>query len=555
MVLDYRNTRFSFNQVRKRRRQQRLRWLATLVLLTGITLLIIRSVQYRRFHRIQEDLLEGKASAAAILEDNPRPLFTAAGMAELQALSQLLEGGLEKGAQSLRACAHSGYVASSRFLDRMVDLGRYASLGLYLDFLQKHHSPSPFHRMLYLTARYRPEDARRIAFGLGPESRTEYAKALHILETIWKDLDKGRIACIHDHSGKILGEYEPATATIHSRVPGLDLSPFVTVLEKGLRFFTLTLDARLQKQVAGLFADYHGSCVILNPENNALLAAFSKPLASSRGNCAWENRYEPGSVIKVLTYLSYSQSPDPQLFPLECRGNINLENRIFYDWTRHGQVDSAETALVISCNIAYARMGLFVGAEKLARTLTEFQFNSLPLKDRCLEFRFGDFQPPPLPPRRLADLSVGLEEIRITTLHCALLAATISQSGSMASPHLIATEKNILKLGIYHHTPKPLVRISGSRSFAQLQDAMVRVIRESRGTGHRALLPEGPVTAAKTGTAGDPDLGLDAVMMGFVPADRPAFAFAFRLERGGKAEINGARVLKALISGPLSRSE
>ncbi|HDP94176.1 MAG TPA: hypothetical protein ENN40_02320 [Candidatus Aminicenantes bacterium] len=555
MVLDYRNTRFSFNQVRKRRRQQRIRWLAALVLLTGLTLLIVRGVQYRRFHCVQEDLLAGKISTTTIMQENSRPLFTAAAMAELQALSHLLEGGLRKGEEDLRACTHSGIVASRRFLDRMVDLGRYASLGLYLDFLQKHRSPSPFHRMLYFTARYRPEDARRIAAGLAPQSRSEYAKALHILETIWKELDKGRIACIHDYSGKILGEFEPATATIHSRVPGLDLSSFSKELEKGLRFFTLTLDARLQLDIADLFADYHGSCIILNPKNNAILAAFSKPVEPSQKNCAWKEQYEPGSVIKVLTYLCYSQSPDPQLFPLECRGNINVEKRIFYDWTRHGTVDSAETALVVSCNVAYARMGLFVGAEDLTRTLKEFQFNSRPLKDRCLQFQLGVFKSPPLSLRRLADLSVGLEEIRITTLHCALLAATISQSGSMASPHLIATEKNILKLGIFHHTSKPLVQISGSRSFAQLKDTMVRVIREPRGTGHRAWLPDGPVTAAKTGTAGNPALGLDAVMMGFLPAGRPAFAFAFRLERGGKAEINGARVLKALISGPLSRAD
>lgn len=555
MVLDYRNTRFSFNQLRKRRRRQHLRWAAALLSLAGVTLLILHGVQHREFRRVQEDLLAGKPAAETVLQTESRALFTAGAMRELRALSHLLEGRIEIGRQELSGHRHAKAVASRRFLDRMVDLGRYDSLGLYLDFLRQQGSSNTYHRLLFLTARYRPGEARGLAEDLSPAFREKHAKALRILEEIWKELEKGRIACIHDHSGQVVAEYEPATATIHSRVSGMDLSPFKSVLQQGLRFFTLTLDARLQGKVHAAFSNYHGSCVILNPKDNAILAAYSKPQEPQSGNAAWKQRYEPGSIIKSLTYLAFSQASDQHLFPLQCRGNTTIEGRIFYDWTRHGKVDSPETALVVSCNIAYARMGLAVGDDKLAQILRQFKFNSPPLRDRCLTFELGDFNPPPLPPRRLADLSVGLEEIRITTLHGALLAAAFSQSGSLSSPYLIATEKNILKLGIYHHQPQALASIPGGRIFARLRNAMVRVIRDAEGTGHRALLPSGPVTAAKTGTAGNPALGLDAVMIGFLPAQRPLFAFAFRLEHGGKAETHGAAVLKALLLDALSIGE
>ena len=554
MVLDYRNTRFSFSRLRRQRRRRRLGLAAALILLTAVTLLVIRTVQYRSVKRIQADLLSGEISAA-MLDEESRPLFTTTARGELRSLHKLLTGDMETGKRNLESGGHSGLVDSRRFLDRMVDLGRYEALGIYLDFLDEHNASSPYHRVLYHTARYRSGDARRLAAQLPGRERSRYAKALQILEETWNQLDKGPVACIHDRNGRTIGEYDPATGTVNSRITGLDLSSFSMVLRRGLRFFTLTLDAEMQESIHTLFSRFHGSCVILNPAEGAILAAYSKPVSPGKGNTAWTREYEAGSIIKTLTYLAFLKSPEPGLFPLECRGNIQLNRRIFYDWKQHGAMDSPETALAVSCNIAFARMGIAVGADAMDAILRSFLFNRAGLKDRHLDFHLGTFTPPPLESRRLADLSVGLTEIRVTTLHAALLAAAISQSGSMPSPHLITTEKNILRLGIHHHAPAVLTRIPGDRNFIKLREAMIRVIRDPRGTGRRARDPEGPVIAVKTGTAGDPRKGLDAIMMGFLPARRPLYAFAFRLEHGGKAELNGARLLKALAAGPLSSPE
>jgi cell division protein FtsI/penicillin-binding protein 2 len=54
--------------------------------------------------------------------------------------------------------------------------------------------------------------------------------------------------------------------------------------------------------------------------------------------------------------------------------------------------------------------------------------------------------------------------------------------------------------------------------------------------------------ALKTGTAGNKKLGLDAILTGFFPADKPEYAFAFRLERAGKAEWRGALFLKDFLT-------
>ena len=53
--------------------------------------------------------------------------------------------------------------------------------------------------------------------------------------------------------------------------------------------------------------------------------------------------------------------------------------------------------------------------------------------------------------------------------------------------------------------------------------------------------------AIKTGTTGDRNQGLDALVIGFFPSEKPRYAFAFRLEGAGKAEIKGAFFLRDLL--------
>jgi hypothetical protein len=54
--------------------------------------------------------------------------------------------------------------------------------------------------------------------------------------------------------------------------------------------------------------------------------------------------------------------------------------------------------------------------------------------------------------------------------------------------------------------------------------------------------------AVKTGTAGSKKDGFDAVLMGFFPARKARYSFAFRLERGGKAQVEGAAFLKKFLT-------
>ena len=107
-------------------------------------------------------------------------------------------------------------------------------------------------------------------------------------------------------------------------------------------------------------------------------------------------------------------------------------------------------------------------------------------------------------------------------------------------------KKNLFNLGFYNHDPQLVEIIKENTIFFKIKNAMMHVVEGRGGTGRRSRV-EFVKVALKTGTAGDKKLGLDAVLTGFFPADKPQYAFAFRLERGGRAELKGARLLKDFL--------
>jgi len=112
---------------------------------------------------------------------------------------------------------------------------------------------------------------------------------------------------------------------------------------------------------------------------------------------------------------------------------------------------------------------------------------------------------------------------------------------------LIKNKKNLLNLGFYNHRPQLLVTFDANSHFLKIKQAMVYVVEAAEGTGRRARL-ESIKIALKTGTCGDKKIGLDAVMTGFFPADKPQYVFAFRLEHAGKAEWRGAQLVKQFLT-------
>jgi hypothetical protein len=551
MVLDYKDVSFSFNNRKARRRRQKLR-LALMVFFALAVFLGFRYLQARlAVDEIQEMFLAGRLQEADNrLRAVADSFFQRNNIRELQALRELFNGHPDRAASQfgkLRQDNVSTALRSGQILEHFFDRGEYQQLTIYTDYLLPRGGDEAlwFHA-LYQAAILNRSEAEKAMAGLSLSFRKAHDKALGLLTRFNRSLRLGRVDYLFDRNDVPLAYYDLQRRTTRSLIPGIDFGDFETQFIKGVRTFRLTLDARLQKQVALLFKDYFGTLVLLDLPENSVAVAYSKPRSFAAANAAFNEQFEPASIIKIITLLAYLRHGDAGMFPLVCPGVLALGNKVFYDLAPHKQVHDFSQALAQSCNFSFARMSLQVGFPRLADLLQRFFFNSPAFVDWFLKFATGSFNAHAEKDFQLVNLALGLKEISLTTVHAAVVAAIFSQNGQFFSPYLVDDAKNILGLGFYRHTVQPVRVLADDLDFLRVGKAMAAVVESESGTGHRARSSTVRL-AIKTGTAGSSLQGLDVVVTGFFPVEKPRYAFAFRLEGAGMAELNGAFFLRDLL--------
>jgi len=102
-------------------------------------------------------------------------------------------------------------------------------------------------------------------------------------------------------------------------------------------------------------------------------------------------------------------------------------------------------------------------------------------------------------------------------------------------------------MGFYNHKGELVHSFSDNALYHKVKTAMVAVVEDPYGTGKRAKV-DFMRFAMKTGTSGKKDEGFDAIITGFFPAEKPRYAFAFRLEGGGKSELKGAQFVYDILN-------
>ncbi|MBU4267795.1 MAG: hypothetical protein KJ808_02975 [Acidobacteria bacterium] len=551
MVLDYKDVSFSFSNRKARRRRQKLR----LALLVFFVLIVFLGYGYLKtslaVDEIQELLLADRLTEAENrLRAVESSFFQQGNIRELRALHELFQGRLAEAETQLKKLQQddvSTSLRSGQLLKCFFDRGEYLQLKIYTAYLL----PRGDDEVLWFSALCQAaflhfgESEKTIA-RLSPSYKKANGKALEVLSHFNRSLRLGRVDYIFDKNDRPLAYFDLGRRVTRSLIPGFDLGDFDAQFNRGVRTFRLTLDSGLQKKVDHLFKDYFGSLVLLDLPENSIAVAYSKPRSFAAANAAFVEQFEPGSITKIISLLAYLRLAEGGLFPLVCPGRLSLGDKVFYDWIEHGQVRDFSQALARSCNFSFARMGLLVGSARLAELLQSFFFNGPPFMDGFIKLHTGSFNSKVAADFQLANLAVGLEEIHMTTIHAAVLAAIFSQSGQLFPPYLIDDVKNILGLGFYHHDARPVRVLADDLNFMRVKKAMVDVVENKNGTGRRAR-SETVRVAIKTGTAGSSRQGLDAVIIGFFPVEKPRYAFAFRLQGAGKADLNGAFFLRDLL--------
>lgn len=315
----------------------------------------------------------------------------------------------------------------------------------------------------------------------------------------------------------------------------------------------LTLDYRIQNAALKALDKYAGAIVVLDVKKGDILAAASnlKGIHSNyppETQLALLQQYEPGSIIKMITLSGALQKgvDFSKIFPVQCEGYLKLsQDHILYDWKKHDKVTDINMATAVSCNVVFARIGLSLKPADLLANLKQFGFNSR-LQNNVLNLDLGKVVDGELNDLYLADLSIGLQNITMTPLHAAMLAASIANGGSLAAPRLLLNYRNVIGIP-FGNTPVTEFRRFVSENAAEVVGhAMQEVVTNPDGTGRRAAVQGFPF-AMKTGTAGEGEAGYNAVVIGFGPVPSARIAFAIVLEHAGKAEFEGARVTKLFL--------
>ncbi len=312
-----------------------------------------------------------------------------------------------------------------------------------------------------------------------------------------------------------------------------------------------TLDPAVQKAALSAIARWRASLVAIDPRTHELLAVASSPGGGARRNLAFEGLYEPGSIIKPLTALAAAESGTllEKSFPIDCEGFTVIDGRQFFDWARHGKVASNEEAMAVSCNVAYANMGLALGRERLRDLFVRARFGeSADL--RLFEVPLGREVKPVEGDFTVADYAIGLDVLRVNALHVAMIADMFASGGTMTTPLLVRARRSILGERIDPPRPGVSNRVASAADVALIVSALRAVVTDVRGTGRRAAIP-GIDIAMKTGTAGDATADFNSVILAFAPAAAPRIAIGIIAEDAGPAELAGAEITRNFLSAVL----
>jgi penicillin-binding protein A len=276
----------------------------------------------------------------------------------------------------------------------------------------------------------------------------------------------------------------------------------------------------------------------LSSHDPAAIRAYAEQLEAAepnpRTNQAIHENYPPGSIFKVIVsaaaledgYTPQTVIPAPDEFPLPNSSRVipNFNGSACSPTGEQPLID----ALTISCNTAFAQLGLELGEERVRETAEAFGMDGekrtipLPVADSHV----GDI----VDDAALAQTSIGQRDVRMTPLQAAMIAAGVANDGSIMAPYLV-DQVRAPDLSVVDRTdPEEFRRAVSEEVAGQLTEMMISVV--ANGSGRRARI-DGVQVAGKTGTAqttGAPDHNW---FIGFAPADDPKIAVAVFVANGG----------------------
>jgi penicillin-binding protein A len=335
-----------------------------------------------------------------------------------------------------------------------------------------------------------------------------------------------------------------------------------------------TVVPKIQQAAATALGDQKGAVVALDPKTGAVLAMVTSPsydpndIASHDieaagkayerlsadprkplSNRAAREIYPPGSTFKLVTAaaaLADGKTPDSLV---ESPDRLKLPGTQVYlpNSTNCGGTKITMTqALKVSCNTAFANLGLELGEDKLREQAQLFGFDRRHLPDlRGVASQFPD----EMNDAQLALSAIGQFDVAASPLQMAMVSAAIANDGELMDPFVVSRVQAPDLKPIQTHKPEVLSTAMTPENAKELQQMMSVVVNE--GTGANAQI-SGVAVGGKTGTAqSDPKRKPFAWFTSFAPLDDPKIAVAVIIEDADipRNDIGGGR-----LAAPIARA-
>ena len=339
----------------------------------------------------------------------------------------------------------------------------------------------------------------------------------------------------------------------------------------------LTINPNAQRAAYEGLNGQAGAVAAIDPQTGAVLALVSTPsfdpnsLAShdptqvTRNydklrknptdpllNRAIQQVYPPGSLFKVIDSAAALESGDytPQtVIPAPAVLDLPDTTATIHNYDEapcYGGHVTLTQALAISCNTAFAQVGLDLGDAALRKQAEAFGFNephSIPLPVVPSIF------PENLNAPQTAQSAIGQYNVRASVLQMAMVGAGVANDGVVMKPYLVAEEQAPDLSALSVTEPQQLSRAVSPTVSSELTDMMVSVV--TNGTGANAAIP-GVTVAGKTGTAQDGTKRPPHVwFLAFAPAEDPQVAVAVVVENGGRL---GTEATGGAVAAPIARA-
>ena len=357
----------------------------------------------------------------------------------------------------------------------------------------------------------------------------------------------------------------------------------------------LTIDLDVQRIADEALRDLSGAIVALDPANGEVIALSSSPgfdpniFTAEMSEEVWrdlslgkekklnnrvlQGTFPPGSTFKmIMAVAALAEGVITPHTKVSCPGHLYFGGRDFRCHKRggHGVVD-LRNAIIQSCDVYFYEVGQRLGIDRIHDYATRFglgvasgigvvqeSVGIIPSTEWKKNY-YSRAEDKKWYPGETLSVAIGQGALTVNPMQMARATAALVNGGKVFRSRLVSKVVSS-EGGLIERTQAEQVGTLevDSKTLRFVQDAMLGVVSDPRGTGHRARLEAFPEinVGGKTGTA---QVGSRAVegkgkqfedhawFIAFAPAEKPEIALAVVVENGGHGGVAAAPLAKTVL--------